>query len=303
MHGFTGHPARTWTHKKSDAPNTSDNGDGNTAEPPSKIRRVYPFSTSRQGRGDSVAPVCWPRDLLPVTIPSGRVLTYGYDTNLRHVLGRPLSRATVYDIAWDFLAVLEAERRTEPARPILFIAHSLGGIVVKEMLRRASGCQPHQPHLCSVFDSTVGIVFFGTPHGGADPRGFLQHVAEILVKAAGMRVNDQIVNTLLPSSERLRELRDEFGPIAYSQDWMLHSFQEGLGIKYLDGRKVVIYKTTNTFFSIVFTLFRLSRIRHPVSTFRYWRRPSTSKETTWTCVDSRDLAIPNTKRSSPYLTE
>ncbi|RYP08882.1 hypothetical protein DL765_008663 [Monosporascus sp. GIB2] len=163
----------------------------------------------------------------------------GEAASLEHVLGSPLNRATVYDIAWDFLVALEAERRQEPSRPILFVAHSLGGIIVKEMLRRANGCQSCQHHLHHVFNSTIGIVFFGTPHGGADPRGFLRHIAETLIRAAGFSVNDQIVNTLLPSAERLKELRDEFGPIAHEQNWMVHSFQEELGIKYLNGRKVV----------------------------------------------------------------
>lgn len=147
----------------------------------------------------------------------------------------------MYDIAWDFLAALEAERRANPARPILFIAHSLGGIVVKEMLRRADGCQVRHPHLYSVLNSTTGVVFFGTPHGGADPRGFLQHVGEKLIRALGISVNEQIVNTLLPSSERLKELRDEFGPMASERNWMVHSFQEGLGISFLNGRKVAMH--------------------------------------------------------------
>lgn len=236
IHGFTGHPVRTWTHKRGDARNASDNND-ESAEPPSKIRRFNPFSNSRY-RDNSGTAVYWPRDLLPITIPHARVLTYGYDTHLRHVLGRPLNRTTVYDIAWDFLVALEAESRLEPSRPILFIAHSLGGIIVKEMLRRASGCQSDQPHLHNIFNSTIGIVFFGTPHGGADPRGFLQHVAETIVKAAGISVNEQIIKTLLPSSERLRELRDEFGPIARKQGWKIHSFQEEFGIGYLNGHKV-----------------------------------------------------------------
>ncbi|RYP68486.1 hypothetical protein DL771_006638 [Monosporascus sp. 5C6A] len=216
-----------------------DNGGEESAEPPSKVRKFNPFSNSRREKGNSSTPVYWPRDLLPKTIPYARVLTHGYDTHLRHVLDRPLNRATVYDIAWDFLVALEAERRHEPSRPILFVAHSLGGIIVKEMLRRSNSCQAYQSHFHNVFSSTIGIVFFGTPHGGADPRGFLRDVAETLFRAAGFSVNDQIVNTLLPSSERLRELRDEFGPIAHEQNWMIHSFQEESGIKYLNGRKVV----------------------------------------------------------------
>jgi hypothetical protein len=149
-----------------------------------------------------------------------------------------VSQNTVYDISWDFLVALEAERRFESSRPVLFIAHSLGGIIVKEMLRRSSACHVGQAHLRNVFDSTTGIIFFGTPHGGADPRGFLQHIIQAVVKTAGVRVNQQIVNTLLPSSERLRELRDEFSPMAHEQHWSIHSFQEELGVVGLNGRKV-----------------------------------------------------------------
>ncbi|KAK3382275.1 hypothetical protein B0T24DRAFT_5660 [Lasiosphaeria ovina] len=243
VHGFTGHPARTWTCKKGDLPTADgdvEDEDGfELLVPDSRSQRFSLFSkpSAAKGAKSKTAHVCWPRDLLPVSIPHARVLTYGYDTNMRHILGPPLSRNTVYDIAKDLLFVLEADRRHEPSRRLLFVAHSLGGIVVKEMLRQAS-CQTDLD-LRKVFDSTTGIVFFGTPHGGADPRGFVQHVAETMIRIAGFSANKQIVNTLLPSSERLKELRDEFGPLAHTQQWTIHSFQESIGIKVLEGRKVV----------------------------------------------------------------
>lgn len=197
-----------------------------------------PFSTAQQSKDSVHSAVYWPRDLLPATVPNARILTYGYDTHIRHWASQPISRNTVRDIAWDFLVALEACRREEPARPLLFVVHSLGGIVVKELLRRSSGCGQGQTHLRDVFESTAGIMFFGTPHGGTDPRGILQHVAELAIKAIGFKVNEQIVNTLLPSSERLRELRDEFGPMAHERQWSIHSFQEQLAVKALNGRKV-----------------------------------------------------------------
>jgi hypothetical protein len=261
IHGFTGHPERTWTHKRGDVQHiVNDHDASESVEPPSKIRKLNLFSKTHHVRGNSSATICWPRDLLPVTIPHARVLTYGYDTNLRHILGSPLNKTTVYDIAWDFLITLEAERRPEPSRPLLFVAHSLGGIVVKELLRQASGCQSRQPHLYDVFNSTIGIVFFGTPHCGADPRGVLQRIAESIVKAAGVSVNEQVVKALLPSSERLRELRDEFSPMAHEQNWAIHSFQEALGIMYLSGNKVRVIRPAS--FSRILTPFRLSKIHH-----------------------------------------
>jgi len=140
-------------------------------------------------------------------------------------------------MAWDFLVELEAERRTDATRPVLFIAHSLGGIFVKEALRRSGNCQ-FRRHLGSIFNSAIGIIFFGTPHGGADPRGFLQRVAEKIVKATGFSVNENVVNTLLPSAERLRELRDEFNPVVNRQNWTIYSFQEAIGVACLGGEKV-----------------------------------------------------------------
>jgi hypothetical protein len=144
----------------------------------------------------------------------------------------------VYDFAKDFLVELEAVRRYWPARPLLLIAHSLGGIVVKEMLRQSHGYSSHQPHLRTVSNSTLGIIFFGTPHGGADPRGLLKTIAENIARAIGFTVNEHVLESLLPSSERLRQLRDEFGPLARAQGWTIHCFQEDHGIKALNGRKV-----------------------------------------------------------------
>jgi hypothetical protein len=235
---------RTWSHKQGAVNDSDEHLQDEPNSSSSKFRRLDLIPGFRQTRSPSVTPVYWPQDLVPLTIPSARVLTYGYDTHIRHWSGPSLNQNTIYDIAWDFLVSLEAERRNDPERSIIFVAHSLGGIVIKEMLRRSSKCnigQPRQSHLYNMFTSTIGLMFFGTPHGGADPRSFIHHVAESVVKVMGWRVNNQIVNALLPSSERLEELRVEFGPIAQEQEWIIHSFQESLGVKVLSDRKVIIF--------------------------------------------------------------
>lgn len=205
-------------------------------EPGSKRRKLNPFN--RSSAADVSEPkVFWPRDLIPHILPDARVLTYGYDAQIKRPHEPAASNLSVYDIASDFLVALEAERRCDPSRPVLFVAHSLGGIIVKEMLRRSSDTRLVQAHLTKVFTSTVGIIFLGTPHAGADPRGLLLKVAERACKAGGFTVNEQIINSLLPSSERLRELREAFGNIAQEGNMMIHSFQEQYPMESL-GRKV-----------------------------------------------------------------
>ena len=190
---------------------------------------------ANEGKGDHVY---WPKHLVPRTLPTARVLVYGYDTNVRHSFGPPLSKNSVYDIASDFLGSLEAERRSQSSRPIVFVAHSLGGIVVKEALRRSYSFESYHKHLHQIYESTAAIMFFGTPHGGADPRGLLGHIAERVARAIGFTVNEQIVDTLLPTSERLKELRDEFGPMARRKNWIIYTFQEQYGVQFLGGQKV-----------------------------------------------------------------
>ncbi|KAI0594829.1 hypothetical protein F4775DRAFT_412770 [Biscogniauxia sp. FL1348] len=235
IHGFTGHPERTWTHKHGFLTRQGQD----IEEPPTKIRKINLFSKDPKNRSTSRSSVYWPRDLLPDTLPTARVLTYGYDTRIKHAFGSSPNTNTVYDIGWDLLVALEGERRESSDRPIIFIVHSLGGIVVKEMLRRSDGCKSGQVHLRSICNSTRAVLFFGTPHGGADPRGPLLKALERVVKSVGFSVNQQVVDTLLPSSERLRELRDHFAPMVREYGWLVHSFQESVGLKALNGDKVV----------------------------------------------------------------
>jgi len=49
----------------------------------------------------------------PKASPVARVLTYGYDTKVRHALASRVSKNSMYDHAWDLLCSLEVARRGE----------------------------------------------------------------------------------------------------------------------------------------------------------------------------------------------
>ena len=69
---------------------------------------------------------------------------------------------------------MEELRRKEPLRPLLLVAHSLGGLVVKEALRKSRDCEWVKPHLHNIVRSILGVLFFGTPHHGANPLGLIR---------------------------------------------------------------------------------------------------------------------------------
>lgn len=174
-----------------------------------------------------------------MTVPNSRILTYGYDTKIRHVFVGPVSKMNVVDHGWDLLCALEEARRDNPFRPLLFIAHSLGGLVAKIALMKSQDFEHAKPHLHCVVASTVGIFFFGTPHRGADPLGpGIRQILTALAKGFAFKLNDSIVGTLMPNGEYLREMRDGFRSLAKQRNFVIYSFQEEYGVSGLGGKKV-----------------------------------------------------------------
>ncbi|KAL2683054.1 hypothetical protein Neosp_007517 [[Neocosmospora] mangrovei] len=108
----------------------------------------------------------WPKTLLPSKLPRARILTYGYDAYVVAKSG-PASTNRLIDHAKNLLIDLTADRESSSAssRPLIFVVHSLGGLVLKAAILHSRN-NPDQ-HLRGIFEHTKGIVFMGTPHRGS----------------------------------------------------------------------------------------------------------------------------------------
>ncbi|KAA8896070.1 hypothetical protein FN846DRAFT_801292 [Sphaerosporella brunnea] len=102
----------------------------------------------------------WLQDFLPFDVRGVRVMTYGYDTNLASTI----DNSSILDLRRAFVQQLENARCFPAAkhRPIIFIGHSLGGILILQALIQASNTPQHK-HL---LDATRAFFLFGTPHQG-----------------------------------------------------------------------------------------------------------------------------------------
>ncbi|MCJ1429258.1 hypothetical protein MMC29_007171 [Sticta canariensis] len=176
VHGLNGHREKTWT--------ANNDGDVN-----------------------------WLSDFLPSDIPNARILTWGYDANTQST--SRISAQHLYDHAKTLVSDLCLKRRmTETqTRPIVFVAHSLGGIVVKSALihsdaARQGALEEHQ----SIKLSTYGIFFMGTPHQG----GSGVQLGELVLKVASIFVtaDDKILKHLERDSEWLQQQLGQYGPIS-----------------------------------------------------------------------------------------
>ena len=74
--------------------------------------------------------VNWLTDLLPPTIPNARIMSYAYNSAVQF----SKSTSDVFTFADQLLEHIMAVRlsKEEQTRPLLFVCHSLGGIVFKQ---------------------------------------------------------------------------------------------------------------------------------------------------------------------------
>lgn len=112
----------------------------------------------------------WLRDALPEYLPNARVLIYGYDSKL----AGSHSFQNLGDVASRFRASLKvALGSVQRDRPLVFVAHSLGGLVLKQaMVQMSSGNAADSGN----FKATFGILFFGVPNQGMDINSLLAMV-------------------------------------------------------------------------------------------------------------------------------
>ena len=114
----------------------------------------------------------WLQDLLPKEIPNARIWTCGFDVRkyIRHGLITSHSKSLLNSFI---------TQREDPKRPIIFIAHSLGGVILQAALQESS---------ISLRASIHGIVFLGLPQLGVQEKKWEQFFLAI----------DKIVDQTLP---------------------------------------------------------------------------------------------------------
>jgi protein SERAC1 len=154
----------------------------------------------------------WPR-WLAEQFPTCRVYVVGYDSNkfAGFLAGEG---ASIQDLA---LAMADGiASREESAQHTLLVAHSLGGLIVKQMLRRC--VESLNPDFNAISRSVVGVAFLSTPHQGAQAATSL----DILLRT----FKSKQVKQLAYSDDTLIDLNDFFRSWASRQGASVRSFYE-----------------------------------------------------------------------------
>lgn len=242
VHGLQGHPRRTWRFKGTVVEREP------VAEATSTKRTLGIFrkKAPKWGERRVQASVFWPLDLLPEDRNDVRLMTYGYDSHITKGFGGPASQATISDHGRSFLHSLTSQRLDCGGRPLIFVAHSLGGLIVKEALRRSRE-ERNFEDFKDVYRSTFATIFFGTPHRGSGDAGWAEILRRI-ASAAQLDTTKTILSDLDPSSgsAKLDELSEAFSDMLDERGFMVYSFQESQGKAGLKPLRQQVNDFTNT---------------------------------------------------------
>ncbi|KAG4279117.1 hypothetical protein FPRO04_13726 [Fusarium proliferatum] len=106
----------------------------------------------------------WLRDFLSNDLPSCRTMIYGYNSKLSsHGID------TIMDYGRGLMEELKKIRNTEELRqrPLFFIAHSFGGILLAHCLVKAvQTTEDDHPTIATLHRATYGMLLFDVPHKG-----------------------------------------------------------------------------------------------------------------------------------------
>lgn len=225
IHGLLGGPFKTWRQQdeKKNSPKVDNSEDTNhqkqyNADVSNDNKIVKPRLSDKEI--DFVDPLytfCWPKDWLAVDCPNLRLLTVEYDTRLSNWSAScpyESERKTIDVLGRELLNKLE--QAGVGSRPIIWIGHSMGGLLIKEMLRIANDV----PALRTIVKQTKGIVFYSVPHKGSSLAGIGRRISYLVYPSIEVR-------QLAPGSQKLRSLHSSFKELMFDEGIPLLSFAEG----------------------------------------------------------------------------
>ena len=162
-----------------------------------------PFGDSKRTWTSRETNAFWLKDFLPHDVPNARIMTFGYNADA--AFGN--TTADIIGHARSLLSSLIDKREgdDELRRPIIFIGHSLGGILIKQSLFQATIEQRYD----NISESTVGILFLGTPHRGNRKAAYGKVLAN-LATAIPNRPSPRLVDALQVNSGELMQLTAYF---------------------------------------------------------------------------------------------
>ncbi|KAM0139062.1 hypothetical protein ACHAP3_003330 [Botrytis cinerea] len=202
VHGLGATPSTTWTKAPTLQEHLDRHTEPSTTAPPTRANKF-------EGR------INWLSNpkMLPADVTNARIMTFNYDSNW---YGDDAVKVRLDHVADDLRRKILRQRRNCSSRPLIFIGHCFGGLVIEKALI--------QPQMSKILDDTAGVVLLGTPHRGTDNVTSGELLQRILrAGAAGEAASLTVLRT---DNEMVLDAVHSFSTITREKDIPVHCFFE-----------------------------------------------------------------------------
>jgi len=236
VHGLQGHPLKTWLYT------TPSGSRASLSEKHSRLSITRLFGRKKATFKELVGEptiaestasldstnnpeIYWPTDLLPTECPQARIMVWGYDTMVTRGPAQAANKSGIFTHGQNLLYSLSRER--DRRKPIIFVAHSLGGILVKEMISHAEASK--EDELLEIVQDISAVIFLGTPHRGSDAAR-VGDIARRIASALRIDTNPAILDSLGLRNDDLVRSQQSFARIWDERRFVVKTFQESKGV-------------------------------------------------------------------------
>ncbi|MCJ1285606.1 hypothetical protein MMC26_004947 [Xylographa opegraphella] len=200
-------------------------------------------SSHRSWSKDRDPALFWPEQWLPKepVISDARIFSFGYNAAFQSTMGKE-NILNISDFAKDLLFSMKfmvgdgGHQLNLSQLPIIFIAHSMGGLVVKKAIILGQ----YDPHYKEFVQATRAVIFLSTPHRGTNLAKILNRILTVSVFGHSPK---QYVSELKSNSLTLQEINEQFRSFAPSL--AIVSFFETLETAVGPAKLMVLHKESS----------------------------------------------------------
>ncbi|XP_078587725.1 protein SERAC1-like [Branchiostoma floridae x Branchiostoma japonicum] len=189
VHGLLGGAIKTWRQQD----NTDDHPEMENHTHPEMENHTHPEEGEEYTE-------CWPKSWLAKDCPNLRILSVEYDTHLsdwQPICPVEQEKRSLANRSREILEKLKAAG--VGTRPIIWVTHSMGGLLVKKMLTDSL----QDSSFGDLADNTKGILFYSTPHFGSSLAAYSTQVRYLLFPSVEVR-------ELSHDNATLKKLHEDF---------------------------------------------------------------------------------------------
>jgi hypothetical protein len=145
---------------------------------------------------------CWPMTWLKEDLPQARIWSLSYDS----VAWRTSTIGNVDGYAWGETLVQEMVENAhigQDKHPVVFACHSLGGLIVKEIVIIAHNTFRMNEKYVNFLRNIRGYLFYSTPHDGSHLADYVRHMPKMGRMVSKLEVINEGIGRLNANFERI----------------------------------------------------------------------------------------------------